>query len=155
MKAARKTLASDIFVPSHMPHLHYRKKWVRTHKKVGTNKIFLPCKPYVPCVHEMDPDSLFSGLGAIGGYGSKTEKKKTNPQPFCCSKTLCKRIFASYHLLHVSLPCFTVVSRMCTIALFNHKPNLIVKRVNGKRNWSGPGFFCSVTGNWDYRQAFE
>ena len=63
MKAARKTLASDIFVPNHKPHLHYRKKWVRTHKKVGTNKLFFPCKPYL-------------GFGAIGGYGPKTEKKK-------------------------------------------------------------------------------
>ena len=75
MKAARKTLASDIFVPNHKPHLHYRKKWVRTHKKVGTDQIFLPCKPSVPCFHEMDPDSLFSGFGAIGGYDPKAEKK--------------------------------------------------------------------------------
>ena len=52
-------------------------------------------------------------------------KKKTSPHPFRCSKALCKRIFVPYHLLHVSLPCFTVVSRMCTLALFNHKPNLI------------------------------
>ena len=38
---------------------------------------------------------------------------------------------------------------MCTIALFNHKPNLIVKRVKLVRplfNGSGPGFFCSVNG---------
>ena len=136
MKAARKTLASDIFVPNHKPHLHYRKKWVRTHKKVGTNKLFFPCKPYVPCVREMNPDSLFSGFGAIAAYGPKTEKKKkTSPDPFCCSKALCKRTFVSYHLLHVSLPCFTVVSRMCIIALFNHKPNLIVKRVNGQKKF--------------------
>ena len=77
------------------------------------------------------------------------KKKKTSPDPFCCSKALCKRMFVSYHLLHVSLPCFMVVTRMCTIALFNHKPNLIVKRVNGKRNWSGPSFFCGVTGTID------
>ena len=58
------------------PHLHYTKKWVRTHKKVGTDQIFLPCKPSVPCFYEMGPDSLFSGFGAIGGYGPKTEKKR-------------------------------------------------------------------------------
>ena len=33
-------------------------------KKVGTDQVFLPCKPSVPCLHEMDPDSLFSGFGA-------------------------------------------------------------------------------------------
>ena len=58
------------------PHLHYTKKWARTHKKVGTDQIFLPCKPSVPCFYEMGPDSLFSGFGAIGGYGPKTEKKR-------------------------------------------------------------------------------
>ena len=57
-------------------------------KKVGTDQIFLPCKPSVPCLHEMDPDSLFSGFGTIG----KTEKK-TSPDPLGCSKALCKRIF--------------------------------------------------------------
>ena len=30
----------------------------------------------VPCFYEMGPDSLFSGFGAIGGYGPKTEKKR-------------------------------------------------------------------------------
>ena len=50
------------------PHLHYGKKWVQTHRKVGTDQIFFRCKPSVPCLHEMDPDSLFSGFGAIGGY---------------------------------------------------------------------------------------
>ena len=54
-------------------------------KKVGTDQIFLPCKPSVPCLHEMDPDSLFSGFGTIGAHGPKTEKK-TSPDPFCCSK---------------------------------------------------------------------
>ena len=96
------------------PHLHYRKKWVPTHRKVGTDQIFLLCKPSVSCFHEMDPDSLFSGFGAIGGYGPKTEKK-TSPDPFRCSKALCKRIVVPYHLLHLSLPCFTVVSRLCTM----------------------------------------
>ena len=43
---------------------------------------------------------------------------------------LSKHIFVPYHL-HVSLPCFTVVSCVCTSAFFNHKPNLIVTRVNG------------------------
>ena len=75
MKAARKTLASNIFVPNHKPHLHYRKKWVRTHKKVGTDQIFLPCKPSVLCFNETDTDSLFSGFGVISGYGPQTEKK--------------------------------------------------------------------------------
>ena len=67
------------------PHLHYRKKWVRTHKKVGTDQIFLPCKPSVPCFHEMDTDSPFSGFGVIGGYGPKTEKKRV-PIPFTVRK---------------------------------------------------------------------
>ena len=98
-----------------------------------------------------------SGLAFFWFWGHRRlwpqTEKKTSPDPFCCSKALCKRTFVSYHLLHVSLPCFTVVSRMCIIALFNHKPNLIVKRVNGQKNWSGPlfngsgpGFFCSVNG---------
>ena len=30
----------------------------------------------VPCFYEVGPDSLFSGFGAIGGYGPKTEKKR-------------------------------------------------------------------------------
>ena len=60
----------------------------------------------------------------------KTEKKMSL-DPFCCLKALCKHIFVLYHLLHSSLPCFTVVLHMCTIALFNHKPNLIVTHVNG------------------------
>ena len=102
--------------------------WVRTHKKVGTDRTFVSRKPSVPYFHEMDPDSLFSGLGAKGGYGPKTEKKKS-PDPFCCSKALCKRISVPYHLLHVSLPCFTVVSRLCTTELFNHKPNLILEKL--------------------------
>ena len=29
------------------PHLHYRKKWIRTHKKVGTDQIFL--RVNLPC----------------------------------------------------------------------------------------------------------
>ena len=59
------------------------------------DQIFLPCKPSVPCFHEMDPDSLFSGFGTIGGYGPKPGK--TSPDPFCCcSKALCKRIFVPY-----------------------------------------------------------
>ena len=97
------------------PHLHCKNKWVPTHRKVGTDQIFLLCKASVSCFHEMDPNSLFSGFGAIGGYGPKTEKKKTSPDPFRCSKALCKRIVVPYRLLHVSLPCFTVVSRLCTI----------------------------------------
>ena len=44
--------------------------------KVGMDHIFLPCKPSVPCFHEMDPNSIFSGFEAIGGYGPKTEKKR-------------------------------------------------------------------------------
>ena len=65
----------------------------------------------------MDPDSLFSGFGAIGAYGPKTEKKNES-RPFLLFKALCKRIFVLCNLLHVSLLCFTVVSRMCTIHLF-------------------------------------
>ena len=63
------------------PHLYHRKKRVRNHKKVGTDQIFLPCKPSVPCFHEMDPDLLFSGLAAIGGYGPKTPQKRVR-SPF-------------------------------------------------------------------------
>ena len=62
-----------------------QKKMIPDRKKVGTDQIFLPCKPSVLCLHEMDPDSLFSGFGAIGAYGPKTEKK-TSADPFCCSK---------------------------------------------------------------------
>ena len=92
---------------------------IYTVEKNGSGPIKkLPCKPSVPCFHEMDPDSLFSRFGATGGYGPKTEKR---PDPFSC-KALCKLIFVRYRLLHVSLQCFTVFSRMCTVVLFNHKP---------------------------------
>ena len=77
----------------------------------------------LPCFHEMDPDSLFS----LAFY----RKKKPNPDHFCCTKALCKCIFVPYHLLHVSLKYLTVVSRMYIIALFNHKPSLIVTCVKG------------------------
>ena len=89
-------------------------------KKVGMDQIFLPCKPSVPCLHEMDLDSLFSGFGAIGAYGPKPKKKKkkTSPDPFCCSKAWCKCIFVPCHLLHVSLLCFIVVLHMFTIHYF-------------------------------------
>ena len=56
-----------------------QKKWVQTHKKVGMHQIFLLCKPSMPCFHEMDLDSVFSGFGVIGGYGSKTEKNEFGP----------------------------------------------------------------------------
>lgn len=69
---------------------------------------------YIPCLYEMDPDLLFSGFGAIG-----PKLKKVSPDPFCCLKALCEHIFVPYHLPHVSLPCFTVVSRMGTIPLFS------------------------------------
>ena len=108
-----------------------QKKWVRTQRKVGTDQIFLPRKLFVPCFHETDPDSIFSGFLAIGRTMAPKPKKKTSPDLFCCSKTLFKRIFVPYNVLHVSLPCFTVVSRMCTIALLNHEPSLIVTSVNG------------------------
>ena len=42
-----------------------------------------------------------------GFYGPKTEKKKerkTSPDPFCCSKAVCQRIFVPYHILYVNLP---------------------------------------------------
>ena len=32
-------------------------------KKVGTDHIFMPCKPSLSCFHEMDSDSLFLVLG--------------------------------------------------------------------------------------------
>ena len=66
---------------------------IYTIEKNGSGPIKkLPCKPSVPCFHEMDPDSLFSGFGATGGYGPKTEKR---PDPFSC-KALCKLIFVRY-----------------------------------------------------------
>ena len=43
-----------------------QKKMSPDRKKVGTDQIFLPSKPSVPCLHEIDPDSLFSGFGGIG-----------------------------------------------------------------------------------------
>ena len=79
------------------------KKRVRTRKKVGTDQIFFPCKPSVLCFPEMDPDSLFLVLGLWAAMAPEP-KKKTSPDPFCCSKALCKRIFVPYHLLYVSLP---------------------------------------------------
>ena len=57
-----------------------QKKWVWTHKKIGIDQMFLPRKPSVQCFLEMDPDSLFSSFGAIA-----RPKKKTTPDPFCCS----------------------------------------------------------------------
>ena len=67
------------------PHLHYRKNLVRTPKKVGTDQIFLSCKPFVPWFSETYPDSLFSSFGAIGGYGPKIEKKRVRT-PFAVRK---------------------------------------------------------------------
>ena len=82
-----------------------------------------------------------------------SKPQKMSSDPFCCSKVQCKCIFVPCHLLHVSLPHFTAVLRMCTIALFNHKPHLIVTHVN---NWSAPlfngsrpSFFRSVNGTWE------
>ena len=52
-----------------------------------------------------------------------------------------------------------MVTRICTIALFNHKPNLIVTRVNGKKkNWSGPlfkwpRFFCSINKTYGFENS--
>ena len=74
---------------------------------------------------------FFLAFWPQAGLWPQNRKKKTSPDPFCCSKALFKRIFVPYHVLHVRLPCFTVVSRMCTIALLNHEPNLIVTSVNG------------------------
>ena len=84
----------------------------------------LRCKPSVPCFHEMDPDSPFSGC-----LWPQNRKKKSL-DPFCCPKAPCKLIFVQYHLLHVNLPSFSVVSHVCTIALYTHKPDLIATRVN-------------------------
>ena len=91
------------------PHLHYRKKWVPTHRKVGTDQIF-PYHVFMKWIRTR----FFLVLGPQAAMGPK-RKKKTSPDPFRCSKALCKRIVVPYHLLHVSLPCFTVVSRLCTI----------------------------------------
>ena len=43
------------------------------------HQIFLLCKPSIPYFHEIDPDSVFSGFGAIGGYGFKTAKNEFGP----------------------------------------------------------------------------
>ena len=78
------------------------KKRVRTRKKVGTDQIFFPCKPSVLCF----PKWIRTRFFWFWGYGRlwpQNRKKKTSPDPFCCSKALCKRIFVPYHLLYVSL----------------------------------------------------
>ena len=49
-------------------------------KNGGLLVVYLHRAPFT--LHKkMGPDSLFSGFGAIGGYGPKTEKK-TSPDPF-------------------------------------------------------------------------
>lgn len=79
-----------------------KKGSVPVKKLVRTRYFFLVNLPYY--VFQNGSGLAFSGFGAMGGYGPRTEKKKTSPDPFCCSKALCKRIFVPYHLLYVSLP---------------------------------------------------
>ena len=55
------------------------------------------------------------------------------------SKIALMYVCVRHHLLHVSPPCFSVVSCARTIALFNHEPKLIVTRVNDSKK-IGPGF---------------
>ena len=64
-----------------------KKKWVRTHRKVGTDQIFLLHKLSVPRFHETDPDSIFSGFLAIGRtMPPKPKKKKRVRTPFAVRK---------------------------------------------------------------------
>ena len=101
-----------------------------SHKKVGTDQIFLPCKPSVPCFHEMDPDLLFSGLGAIGGYGPKTPQKRVRT-PFAVRKRCVNA--CSFRTIFFMWACRALRwFRACLLLhYFTIQPNLIVTRVHG------------------------
>ena len=101
-----------------------------SHKKGGTDQIFLPCKPSVPCFHEMDPDLLFSGLGAIGGYGPKTPQKRVRT-PFAVRKRCVNA--CSFRTIFFTWACRALRwFRACLLLhYFTIQPNLIVTRVNG------------------------
>ena len=74
----------------------------------------------------MDPNSLFSGFGAIGGYGPKTEKKnESGPLSLLESavKTHRRSVPSSSRKPAVLYGGFALV--------YYHKPNLFVPRVNG------------------------
>ena len=77
---------------------------------------------------------------------SQKRRKKTRPDPFCCSKALCNRILVPYQLLHVSLPCFTWF-RACVLLHFSIiSLTWLLPVLTVQKNWSGPDFFCSVNG---------
>ena len=81
----------------------------------------------------MDPDSLFSGFGAIGGYGPKAEKKQVRT-PFAGRKRCVNA--SSFHTIFFMWACCALRDSYggfahVYYALFNHKPNLIFTRVNG------------------------
>ena len=103
------------------PHLYYRKNGSGPIKKLVWTRYFCCVNLLYHVFMKWIQTRFFLVLGP---------QKKTTPDPFCCSKAVCKCIFVQCYLLHVSLPCSTVVLHMCTIALFNHKPNLIVTSVN-------------------------
>ena len=97
------------------PHIHHKerkkngsgpiKKLVRTRYFCRVN---LPYNVFMKWMRT--PFFLYSRLWP------QNRKKKPDRTPFAVRK-MCKRIFVPYHLLHVSLPCFAVVSPMCSIAL--------------------------------------
>ena len=64
-------------------------------KLVRTRYFFIENLPYYVFL------KWFWGHGRLW---PQNRKKKSCPDPFCCSKALCKRIFVRYHLLYVSLP---------------------------------------------------
>ena len=117
---------------SHKSHLHHRKKNGSgpIEKLVRTRYFCRVNFPYHVFMKRIRT-RFFLAFWPQAGLWPQNRKKKTSPDPVCCSKALFKSIFVPYHVLHVSLPCFTVVSRVCTIALLNHEPNLIVTSVNG------------------------
>ena len=77
----------------------------------------------------MDTDSLFSGFLVIGGYGPKVEKKRVRI-PFAVRK---RSVNASSFRAIVFMWACHAYGGFAHVyyALFNHKPNLIVTRVNG------------------------
>ena len=101
-----------------------------SHKKVGTDQIILPSKPSVRCFHEMDPDLLFSGLGAIGGYGPKTPQKRVRT-PFAVRKRCVNA--CSFRTIFFTWACRALRwFRACLLLhCFTIQPNLIVTHVNG------------------------
>ena len=82
-----------------------KKGSVPVKKLVRTRYFFLVNLPYYVFLKWIRPDSLFLVLELWAAMAPESKKKKkTSPDPFCCSKALCKRILVPYNLLYVSLP---------------------------------------------------